>query len=126
MAEQSQIISDHLAQRLIGQLQEKTEQGKLLWSTGFEDGQFKTLLPGARMAFVVQVKGNLRRFLVLDDRQEIILKEEITQDETLEEPILSAKDMLYDGIGNLQTLASSQALHVNEKLATAEKLLAEI
>ena len=41
----------------VEQLIEKTKQDKLLWSRGFEDGQYKTLLPGGKLAFVIQVKG---------------------------------------------------------------------
>jgi hypothetical protein len=126
MPEQSQWFDDHLAPRLLGQLQEKTQQGKLSWSTGFEDGQFKTLLPGGKFAFIVQVKGNVRKFMMLDDHQETILREEVTHDQTLEEPILSSKEQVYDAIGKLQELVRSRALQVNEKLQKAEKLLADI
>jgi hypothetical protein len=120
-----QSFNEQLAPRLIGQLRQKTEQGKLSWSTGFEDGQFKTLV-GGRLAFVVQVKGDIRKFLVLDEHQEIILDEEVSSDETVNAPMLSPKDIIYDAIGSLHTLVRDRALQVNEKLATAEKLLADI
>jgi hypothetical protein len=118
--------SSQHALKLIGQLKIKTEQGKLIWTTGFEDGQFKTLLPRGELAFVVQVKGDVRKFLMLDERQEVILEETVTDDGAVHEQILSPKDMLYDAIGKLQALARIRALQVNEKLEKAEKLLAAI
>ncbi|HXR38015.1 MAG TPA: hypothetical protein VN776_02940 [Terracidiphilus sp.] len=105
---------------------EKTEQGKLSWSTGFEDGQFKTLLPEGKLAFVVQVKGDVRKFRMLDDRQEVILENTVTENEAQAGDVDLLKDLLYDAIGKLQGMARSRALQVNEKLATAEKLLAAI
>jgi hypothetical protein len=145
---------DERALSFVNQLIEKTEQGKLSWSTGFEDGQFKTLLPGGKLAFVVQVKGELRKFQMLDDRQEVILEKTIRGryvsrapggtpgsptfqtydgDEEFPPPDLlrfqylgSQVDELFDAIGTLQSLALSRALRVNEKLANAEKLLAAI
>ncbi|HEV2325207.1 MAG TPA: hypothetical protein VGS10_14745 [Terracidiphilus sp.] len=116
---------DERTMNFVNQLIEKTQQGKLSWSTGFEDGQFKTLLPGGKFAFVVQVKGNERRFSMLDDNQEPILQETVTQGEVTTEPA-SDKDHLYDAIGTLQELVRSRALKVNEKLITAERMLAEI
>ena len=112
----------------VNQLIEKTEQGKLSWSTGVEDGQFKTLLPGGELAFVVQVKGEVHKFLMLDDHQEIILEEAISLDEAHRDKINGgiALDALYDAILNLQERARSRALQVNDKLAKAEKLLAAI
>lgn len=110
----------------LNQLIDKTEQGKLSWSTGFEDGQFKTLLPGGKLAFVVQAKGDVRKFRMLDDKQETVLEETITKDDTVNEPAHHPKLLLYSAIGKLQTSARSRALQVNEKLAKAEKLLAAI
>jgi hypothetical protein len=110
----------------VNQLIEKTEQGKLSWSTGFEDGQFKTLLPGGKLAFVVQVKGNLHKFQMLDDHQEVILEEAIPYDKVQAGQIDLPEDLLFDAIWKLQELARSRALQVNEKLANAEKLLAAI
>jgi hypothetical protein len=110
----------------VKQLIEKTEQGKISWSTGFEDGQFKTLLPRGELAFVIQVKGDVRRFLMLDDRQEVILEETVTRADTENEPANHPKLILYSAIGKLQGLARTRALQVNEKLAKAEKLLAAI
>jgi hypothetical protein len=118
--------SSERALKLIEQLQEKTELGKLTWTTGFEDGQFKTVLPRGELAFVAQVKGNVRRFLVLDERQEVILEETITDDEALDEQLLSPKDRVFDAIGKLQAVARVRALQVNEKQAKAERLLAAI
>jgi len=111
---------------LIKQLIEKTEQGKLTWSAGFLDGQFKTLLPTGELAFVVQVRGDERRFLMLDDRQEVILEETVTKTNTESEPAHHPKLILYSAIGKLQTLARTRALQVNEKLQKAERLLAAI
>jgi hypothetical protein len=110
------------------QLIEKTEQGKLSWSTGFEDGQFKTLLPGGKLAFVVQVKGEMREFQMIDDAQEVILEETVTRDQAHLANIQGDDrlDRLYEAILSLQELARSRALRVNEKLANAEKLLAAI
>jgi hypothetical protein len=110
---------------LIKQLIEKTEQGKLTWSSGFLDGQFKTLLPTGELAFVVQVRGDERRFMMLDERQEVILEETVTGVEAEFEPY-NPKLFLYSAIGGLQALARTQALRVNEKLAKAEKILAAI
>jgi hypothetical protein len=110
----------------VNQLIDKTEQGKLSWSTGFEDGQFKTLLPGGKLAFVVQAKGDVRKFRMLDEKQETVLEETITKDDTENEPAHHPKFLLYSAIGKLQTSARSRALQVNEKLAKAEKLLAAI
>ena len=126
MAEQSQWFNDQLAPRLIGQLQDKTEQEKLSWSTGFEDGQFKTVMPRGELAFVVQVKGDVHRFLILDERQEKVLEETVTKADTENEPAHHPKLMLYLAIGKLQELARCRALQVNEKLAKAERLLAAI
>jgi len=117
---------DKRVQGFISQLSEKTEQGKLTWSAGFEDGQFKTLLPGGKLAFVVQAKGDVRKFLMLDDRQEAILNETVTEADTLREPADHPKVLLYSAIEKLQKLARTRALQVNEKLAEAEKLLAAI
>jgi hypothetical protein len=112
----------------VNQLIEKTEQGKLSWSTGVEDGQFKTLLPGGKLAFVVQVKGEVHEFLMLDDHQEVILEETVTRDEAHRDQISGGVDLdaLYEAILNLQVLARSRALQVNDKLAKAEEILAAI
>jgi len=107
----------------VNQLVEKTEQGKLSWSTGFEDGQFKTILPGGKLAFAVQVKPQFRKFLIFDDCQEIILEETIPVENASVGQIDLPNDLLFEGIGKLQGLARIQALQVNEKLAYAEKLL---
>jgi hypothetical protein len=115
--------------RLVDQLLKKTKEGKLPWSTGFEDGQFKTVLPDGELAFVIQVKGEVRKFLMLDDHQEVILESTVTRDEAHLNHIQSADgliDQLYEAIGELQDLARSRALQVNEKLAKAERLLAAI
>jgi hypothetical protein len=117
---------DEKSLSFVSQLIEKTQEGKLSWSTGFEDGQFKTLLPGGKLAFVVQVKGDVRRFLMLDETQEVILEETVTRADTQNEPANHPKFILYSGIGQLQGLARTRALQVNEKLAKAEKLLASI
>jgi hypothetical protein len=112
----------------VNQLIEKTEQGKLTWSTGFEDGQFKTLLPGGKLAFVVQVKGEMCKFQMLDERQEVILEDPVTRDEAHIDKVNGGtdRDSLYEAILKLQKLARSRALRVNEKLAKAEELLAAI
>jgi hypothetical protein len=112
----------------VNQLIEKTEQGKLSWSTGFEDGQFKTLLPEGKLAFVVQVKGELRKFQMLDEHQEVILEDAVTRDEAHLDMVQGGvdRDNLFEAILKLQELARSRALQVNEKLAKAERLLAAI
>jgi hypothetical protein len=111
----------------VNQLIEKTEQGKLSWSTGFEDGQFKTLLPEGKLAFVVQVNGPTNRFMMLDDGQEVILQERVNLDEANRAITVNPKMYhLYQAIDRLNKLARTQALQVNEKLAKAEKLLATI
>ena len=114
------------SQRLISQLTEKTQQGKLSWTTAFEDGQFKTVLPGGSLWFVVQAKGDLRKFIMFDDHQETVLEEVITKTETENEPAHHPKLILYSAIGKLQELARIQALQVEDKLAKAEQLLAAI
>jgi hypothetical protein len=124
---------DEKSLSFVNQLIEKTEQGKLSWSTGFEDGQFKTLLPEGKLAFVVQVNGNTNRFMMLDDKQEVILQERIDLGE-LNRGIATPeaaerygkRDALYHAILELNKLARTQALQVNEKLEKAEKLLAAI
>jgi hypothetical protein len=117
---------DERSSRLVDQLLEKTNEGKLVWTTAFEDGQFKTILPKGEMAFVVQVKGDKRRFLMLDDQQEIILDETLTDSEVMNEPEDSPKLRLYREVGMLQMVARHKALSVNDKLDKAEKLLAAI
>jgi len=115
--------------RLIGQLLAKTKEGKLPWTTGFEDGQFKTMLPDGELAFVIQVKGEVRKFLMLDGRQEVILDETVPFSETVADNINYGDDKrekLYEAIGELQEIARSQALQVDDKLARAEKILAAI
>lgn len=113
----------------VNQLIEKTEQGKLPWTTAFEDGQFKAVLPGGELAFVVQVKGEVRKFLILDDRQEVIHERSVSFDEAHVANVHSSNDgldRLYEAIGNLQHSARGRALQVDEKLAKAERLLAAI
>jgi hypothetical protein len=111
----------------VKQLIDKTEQEKISWSTGFEDGQFKTLLPRGELAFVVQVKGDVRRFLMLDDTAGgHPRRDRNTRADTENEPAHHPKLILYSAIGKLQGLARTRALQVNEKLAKAEKLLAAI
>lgn len=117
---------DERSPGLVQQLLDKTEEGKISWTTGFEDGQFKTLLPSGELAFVVQAKGDVRKFLMLDDRQEVILEETITKTDIEVEPAPHPKLNLFTAIGELQALAREQALQVNEKLAKAERLLAAI
>jgi hypothetical protein len=114
------------SQGFVKQLLEKTREGKLSWTTAFEDGQFKTVLPGGQLAFVVQVKGDVHRFLMLDEKQEAVLDETITKADTEREPAHHPKLMLYLGIGELQALARTQALQVNDKLVQAEQLLGSI
>lgn len=126
MDERSQWFNDQLAPKLLKQAVEKTEQRKLSWTTAFEDGQFKAILPNGELALVVQVKGDLRRFLVLDNKQETLLDETITKAETESVPAHHPKLVRYLEIGKLQELARGQALLVNEKLIQAEKLLAAI
>jgi hypothetical protein len=113
----------------VNQLIEKTKLNRLSWSTGFEDGQYKTLLPGGKLAFVIQVKGETRKFQMLDDHQEVILEKTVTRDEVHLNRVQSGDDRLdslYEAILGLQELARKRALQVNEKLANAEKLLAAI
>ena len=117
---------DERGKRLVEQLIEKTAQGKIAWSTAFEDGQFKTILPEGRLAFVVQVKGDVHRFRVLDEQQETVLDESVTKADTENEPPTHPRMLLYFSIGKLQELARNQALQVNEKLDKAEKILAAI
>jgi hypothetical protein len=124
---------DERSLSFVKMLIEKTNQGKISWSTGFEDGQFKTLLPGGKLAFVVQVNGPINHFMMLDDRQEVILQERIDLDE-LNRGIPSPeaakghgeKHALYRAILELNKLARAQALQVDDKLAKAEELLAAI
>ena len=123
MTEQTQWFNDQLAPKLIGQLQEKTEQGKIRWSTGFEDGQFKTVMPRGEVAFVVQVKGDVHKFLVFNENQEKVLEETVTKADTENEPAHHPKLLLYSAIAKLQALAHNRALQVNETLIKAEKLL---
>jgi hypothetical protein len=117
---------DEKSLSFVKQLIEKTEQEKLSWSAGFEDGQFKTLLPGGDLAFVVQSKGEVRKFQMLDDHLEVILNETVTKAETESEPAHHPKFILYSAIGRLQEMARSRALQVNDKLAKAESLLSAI
>lgn len=114
------------SQSFVNQLLEKTREGKLSWTTAFEDGQFKTVLPGGQLAFVVQVKGDMRRIQMLDDKLETVFDESITKADIEQDPAHHPKLMLYSGIGKLQELARGQALQVNEKLAQAEQLLSSI
>jgi hypothetical protein len=134
---------------IVQQLIDKTEKGLVFWSSAFLDGQFKTILGDGQWAFVVQVKGNIRSFLLLDDHQETILEEEIREDASLQcaldtlrsERGLRAmyptsphdkfsqeaeKALLFEEIGRLQELARSKALKVNEKVVQAEEFLASL
>jgi hypothetical protein len=110
------------------QLIEKTEQGKLSWSTGFEDGQFKTVLPGGKLAFVVQEDGPTKRFMMLDDNQEVILQENVNEWEFKGDELTVGSKMqqVNSAMNRLIELARTRSLQVNEKLAEAEKLLAGI
>lgn len=119
-------MDEERSRKLVDQLLEKTKEGRLTWTAAFEDGQFKTVLPGGPLWFVVQVKGNTRKFLMLDEHQETVLEEAVTKAETENEPAHHPKLMLYSAIGKLQELARVQALQVDDKLAKAEKLLAAI
>jgi hypothetical protein len=113
----------------VNQLIDKTKQGKLSWSIGFEDGQFKTLLPEGKLAFVVQAKGDVHKFRMLDEYQDLIVEEIIPFSKVVADRInmgVDTTETLYLAIGELQELARSGSLHVNEKLAKAEKLLAAI
>jgi hypothetical protein len=112
----------------VNQLIEKTELGRLIWSTGFEDGQFKTILPGGELAFVIQATGEMRKFQMLDEHQEVILEDVVTRDEAQLDKIRGGidRDNLYDAILKLQEMARSQALQVNQKLVQAEQLLNSI
>ncbi len=114
------------SERFIDQVLEKTEQGKLSWTTAFEDGQFKTVLPEGKFSFVVQADGDNRRFMMLDDDLETVLDTNISKAETENEPANHPNLMLYSKIGKIQELARAQALNVNVKLQEAEKLLAKI
>ena len=69
-----------------------------------EDGQFKALLPNVELAFVFQVKGDVRRFAMLDEQQETVLEERISRAETEREPAHHPKLMLYPAIGNYKRL----------------------
>lgn len=113
----------------VNQLIEKTEQGKLQWSTGFEDGQFKTIVPEGDLVFVVQANPEMRKFMILDNYQDVILEEEISPD-VLQNVQIQANQpkliMLYNNIGQLQNLVRASALKVNEKLEKAEKFLSAI
>jgi hypothetical protein len=112
----------------VNQLIEKTKQGNISWSRAFEDGQFKAVLLGGKLAFVVQVKGETRKFQMIDENQEEILVKIVTRDEahcdTVQGGVVLSE--LFDAILTLQELARARALQVNEKLANAEKLLAAI
>jgi len=114
------------SQNLVNQLIEKTKQGKIAWTTAFEDGQFKTVLPEGNLAFVVQVKPDVRRFLMLDENQEYVLSQEMNEIEAAAWGVQAPEHQLYESIGTLQELARSQALQVNEKLTKAERFLAAI
>src|SRR5271165_2879090 len=107
---------DDKSLNFVNQLIEKTEQGKLSWSSGFEDGQFKTLLPGGELAFVVQRRGDLFRFRMFDERQRVILEETVTKADTEREPAHHPGLSLYQRIGRLQELARIQALQVDDQL----------
>jgi hypothetical protein len=63
----------------VKQLLEMTREGKLSWTTTFEDGQFTTVLPGGQLAFVVQVEVDVHRFLMLEEKQEAVLDGTITK-----------------------------------------------
>jgi hypothetical protein len=97
-----------------------------------EDGQFRTLLPDGELAFVVQAREDVRRFRMLDDRQEAILDETVNLHETVADNIdfgSDRREKLYAAIGVLQELANDSALKVNktrEKIEHAKKVLAAI
>jgi hypothetical protein len=136
--------------QFVEQLIDKTEKGLILWTPAIEDGQFKTLLGQGELAFVVQVKGSVRKLLLLDEHQETILEEEMNGDEaSMQKAIealkqerglrslynktphgeysLAAKSaLLFEKIGYLQELARSKALKVNERLVQAEEILASL
>ncbi len=112
--------------KLVDQLLLKTEEGKLSWTTGIEDGQFITVFPNGEGAFVVQVKDDLRKFLVLNDHQEPVLEEAIPESVMASAQVELPKCQLYDRIGRLQSLARLQALQVDDKLVKAEQFLASI
>ena len=141
--------------KFVNQLMEKTEQGKISWTTAVFDGQFKAVLPGEGLTFVVQAKtrsdGRLvHKFQLLDDHQEEILNEVISggyvkglpnESEYIQPQFLywdsdgditpqytfdETRVQLFQAIGKLQELARTRALRVNEKLITAEAVLARI
>jgi hypothetical protein len=114
--------------KFVKQLLEKTEQGKISWTTGFEDEQYKTILPGGKLAFVVQKYSLLNSFSfsMFDENQDEILQERISLGEIECELVDAVGRELYHAIQELYKLAKAQALHVDEKLVQAEKLLAAI
>lgn len=142
--------------KFVNQLLEKTEQGKIPWSTGVFDGQFKAILPGEGLAFVVQVKKRadgqiVHKFQLLDEHQEEILNDVISAKFERESPnggyfVGGPQRLYWDGegkidsqyepneqriqlfsaIGQLQELARSKALKVDQRLAQAEEILAAL
>jgi hypothetical protein len=141
--------------KFVNQLREKTAQGKIPWTTGVFDGQFKAILPGEGLAFVVQVKKRadgqiVHKFQLLDDHQEEILNDIISAGYIKDLPNGSSdftpsfhywdgegkidpqyapeeqRVQLFNAIGELQDKARAQALQVNQKLQKAEALLASI
>jgi hypothetical protein len=136
--------------QFVEQLIEKTEKGLLLWTPAIEDGQFKTLLEQGELAFVVQVKGDVRKLFLLDKHQDTILEEELSlRDDSLRHSIEKLEQernlrirydktphgeftpetkraLLFEKIGHLQELARSKALKVDERLAQAEQILSSL
>lgn len=136
--------------QFVEQLIDKTEKGLILWTPAIEDGQYKTLLGQGELAFVVQVKGDVRKLLLLDEHQETILEEEMNSHDALLQNAIEAlkqervlrrmydktthgdyspeakRALLFEQIGRLQELARSKALKVNERLTQAEEILASL
>jgi hypothetical protein len=66
-------------QNFVNQLSQKTREGKLFWSPGFDDGQFMATVAPTSAAFVIHLQGSQRRLQVLDEQQQTILDEPITK-----------------------------------------------
>ena len=113
------------ALKLMEQLAEKTLQGKVLWTAGFEDGQFQSILPDGQLAFVIQVKEDARRFRMLDERQETIIDEQLTKDQIENAPVQEGNPV-WNKIGELQNLARQNALQVDAKLVQAQAILSSL
>lgn len=112
---------------LMKQLLLKTSQGKITWSRGFEDGQFKTILPGGKLAFVVQEKHAVLRFSMYDEKQEMLLDEQHAMVEATEQQQQETSSSLWVGCCKLLYDAARQnALQIDDRLQEAEKLLSAI